>query len=96
MLPEHVEQLKHLWDNQNKIQKPILDEQELEEINQLCMEAYHNQTTVELSVYTNGNIDLHMGIISKIDLQTHTIQFKTAETVKHIPFASVIRIRNVH
>lgn len=34
MLPEHVKELRNYFSNDNKINKPVLDEQKLEEFNQ--------------------------------------------------------------
>src|SRR5690625_5447991 len=54
MLPEHVELLRVIWAEDEKIDKPILDVQELEVINRKLMQAYKQQYSVTLTIYMDG------------------------------------------
>ncbi|WP_196493695.1 YolD-like family protein [Ornithinibacillus caprae] len=63
MLPEHVQILKNLDQEDKKIQKPILDEQEFEIINQRLIEAATQGNHIELSVYENGVINRYTGLV---------------------------------
>lgn len=53
MLPEHVEMLKDAEQEQYRKKKPILDEQEWEEIGQKLMEALETGEPVRVTYY-NG------------------------------------------
>ncbi|GAB3801050.1 YolD-like family protein [Virgibacillus kimchii] len=47
MLPEHVQLIKEMWEEDDKKEKPILDEQQIEEIIMKLRMALHDNLTVE-------------------------------------------------
>lgn len=67
MLPEHVELLKMLWTEDEKLSKPILDEQELEIIYQRLIQAYKQQHSVKLTIYMDGMMEEIYGKIIKFN-----------------------------
>lgn len=66
MLPEHVQHLKALWKEDEKIDCPDLDNQALEELNERCVEAYNNQTHVSVAIFKNGFVETYQGVVSKL------------------------------
>ena len=56
MLTEHREKLKEIWEHRNDIDKPLLDEQQLERLDLIIKEAIRDQNSVEVSYYENRRI----------------------------------------
>lgn len=53
MLPEHVNLLKEMWARDEWLEKPMLDEQLVMEINLKLQLALHNELTVEVEYFKN-------------------------------------------
>lgn len=67
MLPEHVQTLKDLEMEDLKVKKPILDEQQYEELNRVIFDAFVESRLVHFFYYSNGAIKSVTGIISLLD-----------------------------
>ena len=52
MLPEHVEAIQKLWKEDERVEKAILDEQQLEEIEFALQRAKSDGLPVELNIIT--------------------------------------------
>ncbi|MCT2535050.1 YolD-like family protein [Aquibacillus koreensis] len=79
MLPEHVEMLQRLWREDKNKQKPLLDEQELEQINEMIHEAYQRHLAISITVYKNNNYKEYKGIISSVVMHNHCLKLKQAD-----------------
>lgn len=51
MLPEHQRALQEMWEQQEWKEKPILDEQQMVDINLKLQLALHNDLTVEIEYF---------------------------------------------
>lgn len=58
MLPEHVQALRALADEEIKINKPHLDEQKWEEIERIVHDAVCTKIKIDVSYYKDGGIQL--------------------------------------
>ncbi|HLQ72379.1 MAG TPA: YolD-like family protein [Bacillota bacterium] len=98
MLPEHVALLKEMWEEDNKVPKPDIDEQEMEIMNEKIRMAYHHNEDVRLSVHENGKITTVVGLIKRIDVQTNTIYLlkDRGNGTTPIPFYHIIAIDVPH
>ncbi|WP_068675133.1 YolD-like family protein [Oceanobacillus sp. Castelsardo] len=76
MLPEHIQLLNKMWKDKEKKAKPMLDEQELEEINMKLQLAIHHHLSVEIKYYSNYDYKMMKGKIKKIDLADKYIQLE--------------------
>ncbi|MCQ2010525.1 YolD-like family protein [Sporolactobacillus sp. STSJ-5] len=56
MLPEHIARIREDLENEKKIDRPILDEDELEQIGRTLQEAIEKHSLIELSHYKDGFI----------------------------------------
>lgn len=74
MLPEHVELLKEMWQEDLDVPKPELDSQEIEIMNQRLNHAYHEKKPVWLSIYDDGDMTKVMGRIKQINTYSKTIR----------------------
>ncbi|MBB6452278.1 hypothetical protein HNQ94_000723 [Salirhabdus euzebyi] len=94
MLPEHVVELKKMWEQANERPIPLLDEQELEEMNVKLQEAYSKKIPVQLTVHKKGTQETVNGIITKIDSFQQTLLLETDSEKKEIvPFPSIIYVK---
>jgi len=84
MLPEHVELLKEMWQETEKINKPILDLQELELMNEQVMQAYEERLPIVLSVYKDGLIEEIHGTIVMINVQQNQLNVQLKNGLEKI------------
>ncbi|MDW3925737.1 YolD-like family protein [Staphylococcus saprophyticus] len=72
-LPEQYEQLEQYIQDQNKIEKPILDDDQLNELNNTLIFKMYNDPSIELRYFENGYIKTKVGYIHKVDVYTKTL-----------------------
>lgn len=77
MLPEHVEMMKEMWEEDGKISPPSLDEQALSELNEACIEAYENQALVKITLYSKGELKQVQGKITHLIPQEQSLKMLT-------------------
>lgn len=63
MLTEHREKLEELFEHENDIEKPILDEQQLERLDILIREAVRDQFSVKVLYYKSRRLHESKGKI---------------------------------
>lgn len=66
-LPQHTEMLKQMNFNGQKVSKPQLDVQQLEELQIVSMESLHNTLPIKLKVWRNGFFIEFKGIIDTVN-----------------------------
>ncbi|MFD2759694.1 YolD-like family protein [Lentibacillus juripiscarius] len=67
MLPEHEELLRKMWAEQEYKEKPILDEQQKEEIDARLQAAVNNDLTVEVKHYNGRDFLTNKGKLTRIN-----------------------------
>lgn len=67
MLPEYVQSLRELEMDDLKVDQPVLDEQQYEELNRLIFEALAENKLLQFSYYSNEAIEIVTGRISFLD-----------------------------
>jgi hypothetical protein len=93
MLPEHVELLKRIWNEDKKVVKPNLDEQELEVLNNQILEAYHQKQFIQIEYYCDNQRLEVRGIINKLDSLHQMIVIKdVTDDIVSIPFRNIFEI----
>lgn len=93
MLPEHVQSLKELEMDDYKIEKPILDQQQYEELNSLILEAITNHTPLTFSYYSNNTIEVLTGKIDFLDeIKKEIYLIDTESKAKILKLENIIRI----
>ena len=93
MLPEHVELLKRVWNEDAKVVKPSLDEQELEVLNNRILEAYHQKQSIQIVYYQDNHMLELRGMVKKLDLLNQVVLVRdlTGATAS-IPFMNIYQI----
>ncbi|MDL4839717.1 YolD-like family protein [Aquibacillus rhizosphaerae] len=95
MLPEHVEMLKKLWNEDKTQTKPLLDEQELEQINLIMLEALESKFLVSITVFNRQISREYRGIITSINRNNHTLKLMGANGLLTIELVDVIEIEKI-
>ena len=96
MLPEHVQSLKNLLVDDEKIQKPILDEQEIEEIETIIFGAMECNQHLIFQIYDNGFITYISGITQYIDHINKKFRvIDDKQQVHFIKFCDLMHVKNI-
>lgn len=85
MLPEHVEMVKKLWKEDQRVEKGIIDEQKAVEIDFLIQRALTDDLTVKARIHNGFEYEdllLKMEYISKLDRKVFGINWETKEEVQ--------------
>ena len=76
MLPEHVKLLKEYNESLTKVEKPVLDEQKLEEFNETICEAMEFHHSLHFTYYKHGvikHIEGHVHVVRSIEKELRII-----------------------
>ncbi|KAA6446966.1 YolD-like family protein [Bacillus swezeyi] len=84
MLPEHVELLKEYHESLDKVKKPVLDEQNYEELNEMICAAMEENKPLQFSFYQRGKIKELTGHIHYVDALKQELRIKSLSDEKHI------------
>ena len=89
MLPEHVEALKKLREEENWKEKPIIDEHLIEEINLILQLALKDDLTIEVEYFKDHDYHKIKGKLLAVDPLLSYVRFEDDE----IPLDSVTGAR---
>jgi YolD-like protein len=85
MLPEHVKELrKYIYDDYYDIPEPTLDDQQLEEINSLILEAMELNIPLSFTVYKNKRLKEFHGHIHYINHVNQEFRIYDTDNTLHI------------
>lgn len=73
MLPQHVEMIKEVWKEDERIEKPILDEQQMEEIGFALQRALKDELTLEIQHYNGFGFIYTKVKVTSIDPNTSRV-----------------------
>lgn len=84
MLPEHVEMIRNLWKEDERVEKGIVDEQKAVEIDFLLQRALTDDLTVRVKIHNGFDYDeltLKMKQVNKQDRKVYGVDWATKEPV---------------
>ncbi|WP_227936024.1 YolD-like family protein [Alkalihalobacillus deserti] len=84
MLPEHVEAIRHRKEEQEKLPKHELDEQELEEIGLVIMDSLNHALDVCIAYWRDGYYHEIIGVVDRVDMQMKKIKLRIDDTFEYI------------
>ncbi|MCC9021848.1 YolD-like family protein [Bacillus nakamurai] len=79
MLPEHLTQLKQDLLDVSKIEKPSLDEQQIEEIDILVSEAMAMNKELKFKLFKEGGVEDLIGKVHYLNYEQHKLHVKDQE-----------------
>ncbi|MFC3040405.1 YolD-like family protein [Virgibacillus xinjiangensis] len=91
MMPEHIQLLNKMWEEKEYKEKPILDEQKMQDINAQLQLAIHSNLTVNIKYYANHDYETIAGKLLKIDSLNKQIQLNDEDRTV-IPLDSIMDI----
>lgn len=96
MLPEHVKAAREWLESDGKIERPVLDEWELEAIQMEIELAYKQGRAVSISTWNNGDKMHYNGKISKLDQRLNLISLEGPFGEDRIPVNDIIRAQYLY
>ncbi|MDM5339676.1 YolD-like family protein [Fictibacillus enclensis] len=93
MLPEHVKALREFdWDI-TKIERPVLDEQQLEEMNETICAAMEFNNSIKIEYYKSGRIETINGHIHYINVHNNQVRLVTKSgEISRINFEDITEV----
>lgn len=91
-IPEQYERLANYAKNQDKIDKPILSDDQLDELNHILNQKLRDNSLCEMLYYNDGYIDRVVGYIDTVNVQEKYIQVSTDDIVTEIPLDMILEI----
>ncbi|HEY8364163.1 MAG TPA: YolD-like family protein [Haloplasmataceae bacterium] len=91
-LPEQANYINRLIYEMNKIERPILSEDQLNELNEKLYRYYENKEMVSLEYFYDGYVYLVEGIIVKIDPIKKMIIMENNSKRDKFSIASIVNI----
>lgn len=91
MLPEHVRLLREYNDSLDKVEKPVLDEGQLHEINDVLVQSVQDEREIKLILWFDGLVrDIETVTVYKIDPYQRKLYVRNEEGRQIFPFDSII------
>ena len=80
--------IKNILDEKNKIDKPILSEDQTNDLNEKIFEAYTNHMKINIYVYNNFKINKLTGFVNNINIPKKSITFNKS----YVYFNQIIKV----
>ncbi|WP_234396969.1 YolD-like family protein [Bacillus massiliglaciei] len=95
MLPEHVAALRQLKEENKKVEKPILDEQELQEIGIVVMDSLYYAQLIRVTTWKDGHFTSHEGVVSKVDYYMKYLRLELEEDFERIMIEDITSVEQL-
>ena len=92
-MPEQYERLEQYVENQNKIDKPLLSDDQLYELNETLMFKMLNDPEVIISYYERGYIKNIEGYILKVDDYEQMLYLDEGNGLSRISLMDIVEIK---
>ncbi|MFN2745471.1 MULTISPECIES: YolD-like family protein [Bacillus] len=83
MLPEHVELLREYHESLHKHEKPVLDEQKYEELNERICEAMEENRPLQFTYYQQGEMKKLAGRVHYVDALKRELRIMSCTDQHH-------------
>ena len=91
MLPEHVERLQERYERKNDVEKPILSDDQLEDIQRTVQEAIEFQLQVQITYYANKRIHQLTGVITR-PLSNQSLEIDVPDGLEFLPIGDILEV----
>ncbi|MFF7956553.1 YolD-like family protein [Staphylococcus saprophyticus] len=92
-MPEQYEQLEQYIQDQNKIDRPSLSDDQLNDLNDKLIFKMYNDPTIELRYFVDGYIKEKEGCIYKVDLYTQKLHLDEESGLSKINLLDIVEIK---
>ncbi|MEN8699565.1 YolD-like family protein [Bacillus infantis] len=94
-MPEHRRMLQQLSFDSKKQNKPVLDEQEFEEIGYIIMDSLNYAILIRITIWKDGFFEAITGIVDKVEELMKYILFETASDIRKLFIEDIIRAESL-
>ncbi|MGP9042081.1 YolD-like family protein [Cytobacillus kochii] len=91
-MPEHVQALNSLQREDSKIPRPILSEDQIEEMERVIVEGLEENSQLALTCWKDGFLIKRVGFLKSVDPVNKRIQLFEQDTLHQINFLSVVQV----
>ncbi|HJG55557.1 MAG TPA: YolD-like family protein [Staphylococcus arlettae] len=92
-MPKQYEQLAKYMKDQNKIDKPILSDDQLQKLNEALVFKMFNDPHINVRYFCNGYIKSKEGIIHKADPYTQTLHLYEDKGITKLDLKDIVGIK---
>jgi YolD-like protein len=92
MLPEHNKEINAWLNKDHFIERPVLDEWDLQEIQYEIEVAFRRQCVTNVKFWEKGKVILYSGIITEINSRTMCISVDSPFGRDNMPMAEVVSV----
>ncbi|MGM7691816.1 YolD-like family protein [Staphylococcus saprophyticus] len=92
-LPEQYEQLEQYIQDQNKIDRPSLSDDQLNDLNDKLIFKMYNDPKIELRYFENGYIKTKEGCIHKVDVHTQILHLYEESGLSKVNLLDIVEIK---
>lgn len=92
-IPEQYEQIAQCMEDQNKIDKPILSDDKLQQLNETLVFKMFNDLHINVRYFSNGYIKLKEGVIHKVDPYTQTLHLYEDKGITKLHLKDIVKIK---
>ncbi|TCJ04485.1 YolD-like family protein [Cytobacillus praedii] len=94
-LPQQWTMLKGIYHDDTKVKKPVLDEQQLEDINIIVMDSLNYTLPIKVTIWSNGFFIHFVGIVTKVDSIMMYILIEINNNVEKIMINDITGVERV-
>lgn len=92
-IPEQYEQIAQYMEDQNKIDKPLLRDDQLQQLNGTLVFKMFNDPHINVRYFSNGYIKLKEGVIHKVDPYTQTLHLYEDKVITKLDLKDIVEIK---
>lgn len=94
-MTEHTDLLKNYSADDYKTKKPILDEQELEEINIVIYDSLNYTLPIKVTTWKDGFFKHHKGVVDKVDPISMSLAIETETGWERILIKDITAVERI-
>lgn len=94
-LPEHVEMIRAWREEDNRVDKPELDEWDLQAIQEELELSIKRRCEVQIQIWKDWKFHYHTGSIEEMDFKTKSITYRDSFGLHRLPVDQIISITQI-
>lgn len=92
-MPEQYERIEQYMLDQNKIERPILSEDQLRTLNEKLIDKMFNDPYIELSYFEDGYINEVSGYVHKVDVHNGQLHTSVNGEIAKLSLLDIVEIK---
>lgn len=92
-MPEQYERLEQYMLDQNKVERPLLSDDQLNHLNEQLIDKMFNNPYIELKYFENGYINEETGYVHKVDVLESELQLSVNGEIIRFSLLDIVEIK---